>query len=256
MSTEAHDRNLSEAFDSQASLFERAPVQTDPQALQRLVEAAGFAPGSRILDAGCGPGLVSEAFLKAGCSIVGVDLSAEMIERARRRCAAFGDRATFIQTSLFDESLDRLAPFDGAISRYVVHHVVDPSAFLARQVALVRPGGAVVVSDHITDPDPGRADHHRAVERDRDVTHTTNLTAGQLVDLLAAAGLSRIRLEEDEFTLDFDEWFNRGTPGVSKDEARTRILAGPAARGYLAIANGDRSITIHCVRAIVRGERR
>ena len=81
-----HDQALARAFDVQAPRFERAPVQSDPAALERLVQFAGFPPGSRILDAGCGPGLVCEALLSAGYRVVGVDLSREMIERARRRC--------------------------------------------------------------------------------------------------------------------------------------------------------------------------
>ena len=57
---------------------------------------------------------------------------------------------------------------------------------------------------------------HERFERDRDVTHTRNLTAGGLADLLAAAGLMLIRLEEETFSLDFDEWFDRGTPAAPK----------------------------------------
>ena len=120
-----HDRALSAAFDSQAERFERAPVQSDPVALERLARKAGFEAGSRVLDAGCGPGLVSEALLHAGCRVVGVDLSREMIERAQKRCGRWGDQAEFQRISVFDSALDGLAPFDGTISRYVLHHVTD-----------------------------------------------------------------------------------------------------------------------------------
>ena len=78
-----HDQDLSRAFDSQAPKFERAPVQSDPVAIERLVREAGLPPGGLVLDAGCGPGLVAAAFLEAGFRLVGVDLSAEMIARAR-----------------------------------------------------------------------------------------------------------------------------------------------------------------------------
>ncbi len=87
--------SLAAAFDGQAALFEKAPVQTDPAALRRLVALADFPADSLIFDAGCGPGLVSQAFLQAGHRVVGVDLSAEMIERARARCGPRGDRARF-----------------------------------------------------------------------------------------------------------------------------------------------------------------
>lgn len=248
-----HDRALSEAFDVQALRFERAPVQSDPVALDRLVREVDFPSGNRILDAGCGPGLVSAALLTAGYQVVGVDLSREMIERALKRCAGMAERCRFHQVSLFDPVLDPLAPFDGAISRYVLHHVVDPLAFVCRQVDLLRSGGVLVLCDHLTDPDPEKARHHEALERARDKTHTSNLTGGGLVDLFARAGLTHIRLVEESFTLDFDEWFDRGTPAESKEAVRPLLLNGPAARGFSPTPLATGSIRIDCIRAIVRG---
>ena len=81
-----HDKALASAFDGQAARFERAPVQSDPKGLERLIRVAHLPPGSLVLDAGCGPGLVSGALLDAGHRVVGVDLSDEMIARARSRC--------------------------------------------------------------------------------------------------------------------------------------------------------------------------
>src|SRR5690242_6262544 len=92
-----HDRDLAAAFDGQAARFERAPIQNDPAVLEGLVRWAELPTGGSVLDAGCGPGLVAEALLRAGHRVTGVDLSAEMIARARARCAAFGDRARFVQ---------------------------------------------------------------------------------------------------------------------------------------------------------------
>src|SRR5512138_3068642 len=95
-----HERELQRAFDGQAGRFEVAPVQSDPAALARLVAFARLADGARLIDAGCGPGLVAEAFLAAGASVHGVDLSPEMVRRARARCARFGERATFAEGSV------------------------------------------------------------------------------------------------------------------------------------------------------------
>ena len=246
-----HDRRLSGAFDGQAARFERAPVQTDPAALARLVEAAALPAGSLVLDAGCGPGLVSHALLEAGHRVAGVDLSEEMIDRARRRCSASGDRARFERRSLYDDPPG--GPFDASISRYVLHHVADPSAFLRRQVELVRPGGVVVLSDHTTDTSGPIADRHNAIERLRDRTHTRNLSPGAIVDLFASAGLIEIRLWEEAFTLDFDEWFDRGTPDRPKAEVRSEIGAAPAGRGFRAGEEPDGRLTLHCWRTIARG---
>ena len=246
-----HDRALASAFDGQAARFEKAPVQSNPQALRRLVEWADLPAGSRVIDAGCGPGLVASAFLEAGHSVLGVDLSPEMIERAQVRCASFGPRATFRRGSILDPVPE--GPFDASVSRLVLHHVPDQPAFARRLVELCRPGGVVVLCDHTTDPDPDRAAWHNEIERLRDKTHTACLTPGAIVDLLAAAGLDDIRVREEAFTLDFDEWFDRGTPAAPKAQVRERLLAGPGARGFRVVGQSGASIQIRGTWVVVRG---
>lgn len=250
-----HDQVLSHAFDGQSALFERAPVQTDPEALERLVRFADLPSGSSLLDAGCGPGLVAEAFLRgsAGYRVTGVDLSSQMIERAQARCRPFAERAVFHWMSLFDPGLT--GPFDAVVSRYVLHHAAEASTFLARQVELLRPGGILVLSDHTTDPDPDAAAWHREIERLRDQSHTRNLPPGEILDTLARLGLEDLRLVEEPFRLDFDEWFDRGTPSEDKATVRRRILDGPGARGFRPREESDGGLTLECVRVLVRATR-
>lgn len=246
-----HDRALAAAFDNAAAQFEQAPVQTDQGKLAQLIHFADVPAGGRVLDAGCGPGLVAEALLQAGYRVVGVDLSAEMIARARKRCARFGERASFEQKSLFDASLG--GPFDGAISRFVLHHTPDPIAFIRRQVELLRPGGVLTACDHTADPDRALRDWHQRIECARDRTHTRNPTPGEMVDLFAAAGLDDLRLIEEPLVLDFDEWFDRGTPAQDKATVRQWLLSGPSARGYRPLLQKDGRVRIEGWLAIVRG---
>jgi SAM-dependent methyltransferase len=248
-----HEQALAEAFDRQAERFEKAPVQSDPAALARLVRFADLPADSLVLDAGCGPGLVSRAFLEAGYRVHGVDLSAEMIERARRRCASFNERGRFEQRSLFDAALR--GPFDAAVSRFVLHHTPDHQVFVRRQVDLLRPGGILVLRDHATDPDPARARHHHDIECARDRTHARNATPGQLVDLFVSAGLESLQMVEEPFTLDFDEWFDRGTPALDKETVRSKLLTGPSVRGFRFQRRDGNQILIHGWLATVRGQK-
>ncbi|HZR10603.1 MAG TPA: hypothetical protein VFA79_18595, partial [Myxococcales bacterium] len=79
-------------------------------------------------------------------------------------------------------------------------------------------------------------------------------TSGGLVDALGRAGLVEVKLVEEPFELDFDEWFDRGTPGAAKAEVRARILAGRA-RGFDPVQRRDGGITLRCVRVLARGVR-
>ena len=61
-----------------------------------------------------------------------------------------------------------------------------------------------------------------------------------------------MRLVEEDLQIDFDEWFDRGTPALPKAEVRAKLLAGQA-RGFDPLPRADGGITIRCVRALVRG---
>ena len=115
-------------------------------------------------------------------------------------------------------------------------------------------GGIVVASDHTTDVEPVGAEWHQEIEVARDRTHVRNLAPGEMVDALARAGLVRIGFVEEEFELDFDEWFDRGTPSMPKARVREMVESGRA-RGFDPVRRADGGITIRCVRTLVRGVR-
>lgn len=227
-------------------------MASDPAALERLVAFAELPAGSHVLDAGCGPGLVAEAFLRAGHRVLGVDLSEEMVARARARCAGYGQRVRFGRQSLHDPVE---GPFDAAVSRLVIHHLLEPAAFVRRQAELLGPGGVLLAADIVTDPDPVRRRWHDEVERARDGTHVRTLTPGEILDLLASAGLTAVRAVEEPFVHDFDEWFDRGSPTRPKEEVRALLLSGPGARGFAPGRGPDGSVRIDGWRILARGSR-
>jgi len=101
--------------------------------------------GLRILDIGCGGGLVAEPMARMGARVVGVDASARNIEIARvhaRQCGLDIDYRSGTAESL-QAAGER---FDAVLSLEVVEHVADPAAFLASCAALVAPGGAMMVA--------------------------------------------------------------------------------------------------------------
>ena len=103
-----------------------------------LVEILGPQVGECILDLGCGTGQLSAQIAAAGAEVVGVDLSAEMIEAAREQFPglsfAVGDARDFS----FAE------PFDAVFSNATLHWVKPPEEALACIVACLEPGGRFV----------------------------------------------------------------------------------------------------------------
>lgn len=102
----------------------------------------------RVLDVGCGGGLMSEALARDGAQVVGIDASAGNIAAARRHAAQDPALAARLDYR-HGEPATALGPderFDLVLALEVVEHVDDVSAFLAQVAAAVAPGGLLVAS--------------------------------------------------------------------------------------------------------------
>lgn len=101
--------------------------------------------GLRILDVGCGGGLVSEPLARLGATVTAIDAAAENIEIARLHAAEAGLDIDFRCARPEDLAREGLA-FDVVVSLEVVEHVADLDAFMRAIAAMVQPGGAMVLS--------------------------------------------------------------------------------------------------------------
>ena len=74
---------------------------------------------------------------------------------------------------------------------------------------------------------------------------------------MARAGLTGLRYEEHPISTTFDEWFDRGTPSVSKDECRAWLLRpiGRRSRAWRGTPLPDGEIRLDGIVAFVRGRR-
>lgn len=114
--------------DQAASRFDR-----DPKKLDCL-------KGLRILDIGCGAGILSEPLARLGATMVGADPAEENIEAAKAHAEATGVSVDYRATTA--EALAEAGEkFDVMLAMEVVEHVVDVPAFVATCAAMVKPGG-------------------------------------------------------------------------------------------------------------------
>jgi len=101
--------------------------------------------GLRLLDVGCGGGLVAEPLARLGAAVTGIDASEENVRIAAEHAARMGLAIDYRSTSA-EALASQGATFDAVLALEVVEHVREPREFVALAGSLVRPGGLLVVS--------------------------------------------------------------------------------------------------------------
>ncbi|MDO5643897.1 MAG: bifunctional 2-polyprenyl-6-hydroxyphenol methylase/3-demethylubiquinol 3-O-methyltransferase UbiG, partial [Paracoccus sp. (in: a-proteobacteria)] len=101
--------------------------------------------GLRLLDIGCGGGLLSEPMARLGAQVLGADAAAKNIEIARIHAAQAGLEIDY-RAETAEALLTRGERFDIVLAMEIVEHVEGPPAFMQSCHDLLRPGGLMVMS--------------------------------------------------------------------------------------------------------------
>jgi ubiquinone/menaquinone biosynthesis C-methylase UbiE len=112
----------------------------------------------RLLDVGCGNGVLSAAVMERhpGSRATLVDFSEPMLEAARTNLAPFGERCRIVAADLssgeWSSSIRDDGPFDAVVSGFAIHHLTDERkrALYGEVFGLLKPGGVFVNGDHVS----------------------------------------------------------------------------------------------------------
>jgi 2-polyprenyl-6-hydroxyphenyl methylase/3-demethylubiquinone-9 3-methyltransferase len=119
------------------------------QALERFGrDSALRAPfeGLRLLDIGCGGGLLAEPMRRLGFEVVAVDASERNIGTARAHAAQVGLDIDYRAATAEQLLAEGEPPFDLVLNMEVVEHVADPGDYLRSTARLLKPGGLMIVA--------------------------------------------------------------------------------------------------------------
>lgn len=150
----------SQIADSFSAAYQRSPRFIERAELWRGFIDRHLAAGGAVLDAGCGSGEMSLLAAERAARVVAFDGSAQMIEIARERARAAGrDNISFDVANLADIDRFGQGAFDLVMSSSVLEYQDDVASTLAAHVAMLKPGGVLLVSL------PNGASLYRAAER-------------------------------------------------------------------------------------------
>lgn len=116
------------------------PVRLD------YIDARAGLSGKRVLDVGCGGGLLSEAMSRRGASVTGIDLGTATIEVAELHALDSGLQVRYLRESAEDHAQHSPGAYDVVTCLEMLEHVPQPASVLRALHTLVKPGGDIVVS--------------------------------------------------------------------------------------------------------------
>jgi SAM-dependent methyltransferase len=246
--TDTHSTSILDEFSHQADSFARSPAMSLAETLDAVVELVPEDPTACWLEIACGPGLIARATARRVGSVQGVDLTPSMVDKARAEAVAAGvDNVSFAVGDATDLDLGTDS-FDGAITRFSLHHIPAPVRVLEEMSRVVKPGGLIVVADHVTDEDGEAAAWHEQIERLRDPSHWACLTPGRLAAMGEEVGLEPDLDRVVPFRIPYDEWLNRGSGGPRNAELIERLLGEAPATAASFAVEGDGEGRLLCLR--------
>jgi 2-polyprenyl-6-hydroxyphenyl methylase/3-demethylubiquinone-9 3-methyltransferase len=112
----------------------------------RYIETAVKLPEARVLDVGCGGGILSESMARSGAHVLGIDLSQAVLDVAELHALESKIPVQYKAIAAEELAAAQPASFDLVTCMEMLEHVPDPAAMLGTLARLVRPGGDVMVS--------------------------------------------------------------------------------------------------------------
>lgn len=118
----------------------------NPLRLDYISQQAGGLAGKRVVDVGCGGGILSEGLARAGAEVLGIDLAKKSLKVAQLHALESGVQVAYRCVAVEDLAEELPGQFDVVTCMEMLEHVPDPQSVVRACATLVKPGGTVCFS--------------------------------------------------------------------------------------------------------------
>ncbi|PSV03408.1 bifunctional 3-demethylubiquinol 3-O-methyltransferase/2-polyprenyl-6-hydroxyphenol methylase [Photobacterium leiognathi subsp. mandapamensis] len=120
--------------------------QINPLRLNYVIDHANGLFGKKVLDVGCGGGILAESMAIEGAKVTGLDMGKEPLTVARLHALETGTKLDYIQSTAEEHAEKHQAYYDVITCMEMLEHVPDPASIIAACAKMVKPGGHVFFS--------------------------------------------------------------------------------------------------------------
>ncbi|MGP1947297.1 MAG: bifunctional 2-polyprenyl-6-hydroxyphenol methylase/3-demethylubiquinol 3-O-methyltransferase UbiG [Arsenophonus sp. NC-PG7-MAG3] len=118
----------------------------NPLRLNYILQHANGVFGKKVLDIGCGGGILSESMTKEGALVTGIDMSSELLQVAKLHALENNMKIKYLQITAESYAEKRPQTYDIVTCMEMLEHVPDPESVVQSCAKLVKPGGDVFFS--------------------------------------------------------------------------------------------------------------
>ncbi|PKB17742.1 class I SAM-dependent methyltransferase [Flavobacterium sp. 5] len=212
MENKTHNENVIEQFSKQASNYTSIVAHRD--ALEELITISFATKEDNVLDIACGSGIVSCEFAKHVNHVTGIDITQEMINEAKKLQAKF-------QLKNIDWEIGEVTSlpypdnnFSIVVSRFGLHHFLNPQLVLTEMIRVCKPDGIVMVVD-VALPD-NKIDAYNMMEKNRDSSHVKALSVKEFEMLFEKSNLKGIKQSSYTLKIELEEQLKASFPENSE----------------------------------------
>lgn len=198
-----------------------------------------------VLDAGCGAGHVARTVAPWSRQVVAFDLTEAMLEQVEHLMRQQQIANVVTRRGDVEELPFETASFDVVISRYSAHHWPHPARALEECLRVLRPDGALLISDIVASEEPALDSLLQTIEVLRDPSHVRDHRISEWLALFERAGANAQLLASWDVPIDFDSWVTRmATPPERVAVIRGLLTEAPAEARQVFALRADSSFTI------------
>ncbi|VVB90093.1 Putative arsenite methyltransferase [uncultured archaeon] len=198
-------------FGKQAEAYAKGNIFVDVVHLSEVVKKSGAAKNDRVLDIATGAGFLALEFAKKADTVIGCDLTRNMLVKAREKEKTSGlDNTGFLLSDV--ESLpfpDK--SFDIVSCKFAFHHFPDPEKALLEMKRVCR--NRIVLVDGVSSENVEKSLFHNRIEKMRDPSHVRIYALSELEKMFNKTGADIVDVTHWEIPQDFEEWIKRAGAG-------------------------------------------
>jgi len=114
---------------------------------ERTINKPNVLQGVKVLEVGCGAGILTEALGKLRANVTAIDPSEDLISAAKDHSKSLSDiNVTYLCETIDQHSLNNLQKYDAVVASEVLEHVTDQKMFLKSCVDTLKPGGSIFIT--------------------------------------------------------------------------------------------------------------